>query len=294
MVGVAIGADSIAFVQLSSPEQPVPSIRRCDIIPHGDNTPVASLLQQHVHDTHTSGLACRLVLSPSDYQLLLVEAPKVPEEELVEALRWRVKDLLSYPVSDAALDAFLLPEDSVHGDKRMAYVVASRKSDVEKLINTVATAGLDLQSIDISELALRNLVLKVHDDDRAVALVKLTQGKGQLQITKQGNLYLSRHFNLAYNAGLFDELPADALILELQRSLDYFERQMHQPPPTVIYFCGDNISDDKLTPVIRESLPGDKRVIELEGLFDISDDAQMHLLPLCLDALGGALRETGA
>src|SRR5438874_9739904 len=47
---------------------------------------------------------CTTLLKPADYQILLVEAPAVKREELKPALRWRVKDMLDYPVDKASKD----------------------------------------------------------------------------------------------------------------------------------------------------------------------------------------------
>jgi MSHA biogenesis protein MshI len=140
-------------------------------------------------------------------------------------------------------------------------------------------------------MALRNLAETCCDTKRGVAIVKLGQGGGSLQIIRAGNVYLSRQFSLSYNAGLLDDLPAEALVLELQRSLDYFERQLRQPPPSHVFLCGENISADKLTPTIRNSLAVTVDVLDLDAGLQLSENVQPHTLPLCLLALGAALRQ---
>jgi MSHA biogenesis protein MshI len=112
-----------------------------------------------------------------------------------------------------------------------------------------------------------------------------------LQIIRDGNLYLSRQFSLAYNAGLLDDLPGDALVLELQRSLDYFERQLRQSPPSHVFLCGENVTPDKLTPAIRNGLAVTIDLLELGSGIQIADEIAEHNLSLCLLALGAALRE---
>src|SRR3954467_7694843 len=39
---------------------------------------------------HLGRYECAALLRPADYQLLLVEAPNVPNEELKSAIRWRI------------------------------------------------------------------------------------------------------------------------------------------------------------------------------------------------------------
>ena len=41
---------------------------------------------------------CATLLQPGDYQLLAVETPVVPRDELKSAIRWRIKDMLDYKI----------------------------------------------------------------------------------------------------------------------------------------------------------------------------------------------------
>jgi len=66
----------------------------------------------------------------------------VPAEELAEALRWRVKDLITFPVAEAIIDAFLLPEDSARGTSRMAYAVVAQRKNIEALVERSRAAHL--------------------------------------------------------------------------------------------------------------------------------------------------------
>ena len=122
-------------------------------------------------------------------------------------------------------------------------------------------------------------------------MVRLTQGAGSLLIIRNGELYLARQFSLPYNAGLLDDLPAEALILELQRSLDYFERQMRQVPPSHIYLCGENVTADKLTPEIRNAMAVSINLLDITQGMTIDASIVEINLSLCLPALGVALRQ---
>lgn len=246
----------------------------------------------------TAGLGkspCNLVLSSEYYQLLLVEAPDVPEAEVREAVRWRIKDLITIPVEKAAIDIFMLPADGSRGGKKMAYVVVAELAKIIELVAMVKESGLHLVSIDIAELALRNLAyLKELEqpEGRGVAIAHLVEGGGTVSLYRKGNMYLSRHFKIAYNAGLLDDIPIDSFILEVQRSLDYYERQMAQPPPSALYICGENVSEDKLTMDILRGLSVPVKYLNLTQTVAAGEDAEEALLHTCVAALGGALRQT--
>lgn len=290
-IGIEFNVEGVAFAHIQRSASQQPLLTHCEFLPCDSSVNPADVLRARLVKLGLQKCVCNMVITAGNYQLLLGEAPKVPQEELAEALRWRVKDLIQFPIADAILDAFLLPEDSARGTSRMAYAVVTQRNNVVQLVAQAKAAQLDLQAIDIPELSLRNLAQTSCDTKRGIAVVKLGQGGGSLQIIRDGNLYLSRQFSLPYNAGLLDDLPADALILELQRSLDYFERQMRQTPPSHVYLCGENVTDDKLTPAIRNGLAVTIELLDIGAGLQLSSDVQDHTLSLCLLAIGAALRE---
>src|SRR5687768_1191997 len=54
---------------------------------------------------------CTTLLDRNDYQLPQIDAPSVPAAELKAAVRWRVKDLIDYPLEAATIDVLDIPAD---------------------------------------------------------------------------------------------------------------------------------------------------------------------------------------
>ena len=259
------------------------------ILNENDQWPVPAL-QDKLKELNLENAACRLVLSLSQYELFLLEAPSVPEEEMAEALRWRVKDLISYSIDSAIVTLFPLPEDSNRSGRKMIYAVVAEKSEIERSIKLIEEIGLTLKSIDIQELAHRNLAERVSDDNRGVAVISLNDGKGNIQLFKGPDLYLTRKFDVRYSGGLFEELPSEQLVLEIQRSLDYYERQMGQVPPRDIFLTGENISPDKISEELSGGIAGQLGILSPESLLTVSDSVDETLLQTCVPAIGAALR----
>ena len=289
-VGLELNAQGIALSYRSSAEQN--KVQHCELILDIDDQSARDQLKQRINDLKLNDVAANVVLPVGNYNLLLVEAPKVPSEEMAEAMRWKIKDMLPYPLEEALIELFHLPAGSTKG-RTMVYVVAARLSDIQDVIDLIKQADLNLNSIDIQELALRNLVESQMDTAQGVGLVYLEQGRGVLILIQAGDVYLSRKFDVPYNAGLFDELPEDQLVLELQRSLDYYERQMGQRPPQKIVLCGENISSDKITASLNDAFAAQVSVLELSGLLETDGVYEESLLQMCTSAIGGALRESG-
>jgi len=291
VIGVEFTADGVAFAYIQRPATQEPRLVHCEFLSSENSDNTAELLRNRLAKLNLQDVPCNMVMSSGNYQLILGEAPKVPAEELAEALRWKIKDLIQFPVADAVINAFLLPEDSVSGGNRLAYAAVAQRNIVLDMIAQAKVAQLKLQAIDIPELVMRNLAQTCCDTQRGIALIQLSKGEGNLQIIRDNKVYLLRHFALPYEGGLRDEVPAEALVLELQRSLDYFERQMRQVPPSNVIIYGENVTAEKITSEIRESLSVSIDVLDVHTGLQVSHNVQEHTFSYCLLAVGAALRQ---
>ncbi|MGI1678371.1 MAG: pilus assembly protein PilM [Cellvibrionaceae bacterium] len=291
LVGIEASDDGIAIAHVISNQKSDLWLKQCEYIDGNESANKTEALTKKIEEMGLSDLPCNWVLTPSNYSLLLIEAPNVPDEEMKEAVRWKIKDLIPVAVEDVVVDVFSLPEDGTRSGKKMIYVVASEKNHVQEKAELVKDANLVLESIDIVEMAVRNISEIMSEDERGVAIVRLRPNAGNLVLMKKDKLYLSRQFDLKYNGGLFDELPEDSLILELQRSLDYYERQMGQAAPASIFFCGDNISEDKITSTMKNSLTGSVKFLELKNNLKMPEEYDEQKIQMCIGAIGGALRQ---
>lgn len=291
VVGIELQADGMAVVAQQWNDG-MRRIMHMAFLPYDEETSAQDLLRGWVADRQLAHASCYVVLAGDQYQILLVEPPEVPEDELRNAIRWRLKDLITIPVNQAAIDVFALPEDGTRSKKKMVYVVAAHEDKIKSVISLIEHGGLRLQAIDIGELAIRNLansIIGADTSERGVAIARIRRGAGSVYIYKQGNMYLARSFALDYKAGLFDDLPEENLALELQRSVDYYERQMGQAPPTVIYIGGENILEDKLGAVLKSSLGIQIQWLNPAAVIS-ADDVDNSVSQRCLGAIGAALR----
>jgi MSHA biogenesis protein MshI len=199
-------------------------------------------IKSWISENNLSGFDCHVVLSTSQYQTFPVEKPQVEDAELADAVRWKVKDLLDYPVDDAAMDVFEFPKDALRGRPEQVSAVSAKKSHIQSLVNLVDGAGLNLLTIDVVDLALRNIATRlIETEKQTAALLYLRAGNGMIVLIKNNVLYFSRHFDFSLEA-LNDVEQQDNVIqhlaLEVQRSFDYFDSQMAQVPPQQLYLIG--------------------------------------------------------
>lgn len=179
-----------------------------------------------------SDCQCTLVIPPERYMVLQIDKPAVPDEEISLALPWTIKDLVTLPDDDMVLDYLDLPlQNQLQGIK--VNVVVSSKSWLADIVALFAQHKLRLVGIQPEEWLARNL-LPVKN--QAVMLVSHQPGQDlAIQILQQGHLCFSRRlrgFNRLdqYNQDELQQGVFDNLLLELQRSIDYFEGQLKQAP----------------------------------------------------------------
>jgi MSHA biogenesis protein MshI len=195
---------------------------------------ITTQLQQWVQQYRLQGVACTAVVHPKQYQLILTERPPVDDEELAAALPWKIKDLLHHPVSEVAIDAFALPNDAFRGRQRMIYAVAMPKTQLTTFSELIEGVGLALDTVSIPDVLLWRMIEKKPANR---AILRLDRANGILSVANDNVVYLCRSFDIGLDK-IRSTLPVldensfsggqflDALALELQRSLDYYESQL--------------------------------------------------------------------
>lgn len=289
---VDVQADAVCLTSIrrQGAERARLTLCECRPLPAGEEgKALAQLASQHgLKRSH-----CTTVLHPDGYKLLLTEAPDVSADELKAALRWRVKDLIDFHINDATLDVFELP-GAVSGAKaREMYVVAARNDAIQRRADLMEAAGIGLEVIDIPELAQRNLAALLPEDAAGVAFLSLQATSGLITVTRQGMLYLSRSLNLgletlrtAVDAGAYLE----HIVLEVQRSLDYFESHFREAPIRNLVLA----PLEAPVPGLLENLAANLNVtvgqMDIRQLLDSDVELPPALQARCLAAIGAALR----
>lgn len=189
------------------------------------------LLERLAKETPARERRRSLCLQQGDYQVLAVDAMNVPSTELKGALQWRVKEMLDFPVSEATLDYLHVPGDvSAGGRNQSLLVIVAKNQLIQQQQDLFQNAKLPLSFIDIPEAAQRNISACVEVAGRGLAMLSFDQSGGLLTVTFGRELYLSRRLDLSLDQlNQQDEESQRAVFervsLELQRSLDHFDRQ---------------------------------------------------------------------
>jgi len=294
-VGLEVRADGIA-VALAQPNE---AGQLCIIESKFQTCKAAervAVLAELVTELNAKGLMCNLVLPAKQYQTFPIEKPNVEESELADASRWRIKDMLDFNLDDAVTDVYEYPSDALRGRPEQLNVVVGRSAIIKEALKLVSESGLELGSIDIVDLALRNVAMRISDDEhKAQAVLYLRNGAGVMVLVKNGDLYLSRHFDFSLQS-LNEPSQQDSVIqnlaLEIQRSFDYFESQMGQVPPRTISLIGPE-SNVPLANMLGGSIAADVNWLDLACCYGREQTVERNEIN-CFAAIAGAIREVSA
>jgi MSHA biogenesis protein MshI len=228
-LAISLFPDALCVAHTRRVEGGKPAVTLCGL--ESVDTANAGQMEKLARDIHFADYHCTTLLPDNDYQMMVLEAPNVPRDELKTAVRWRLKDMLDYHVDDATLDVLDIPGDK-NGPARghSMYVVAARNEFVQKLVNLFDQSRIPLEVIDIPEMAQRNVASLLEEPDRGLAMLSFGREGGLLTITYNGELYLARHIDIPVQQLENPDVERrqanlDRITLELQRSFDSFERQ---------------------------------------------------------------------
>ncbi len=296
--GIAADGGRIGVARIRRSAEGRPALAAC-ALPGGD-ADLRREVESRMPGLDLRASAIHLVLDDDRYQLLMVETPNVPEEEKAQAVRWRVKDLIDFPVEEAVVEVFDMPRHANAAAKSMSHAAVTRRSTIGEVSERMRRDGLALDVIDIPELCLRNVATRLPADEFGVAFLHFTEECGHLSITRQGTLYLTRRIEIGREA--FSGLPdADAMVeqgetiaLQVQRSLDYYESHFDARPIGELVF-GPGAGIEALAAAVRPNLELTVSVLDLDQVVMLEHELSAEEAGVCLVAIGAALRnEAGA
>lgn len=272
-----------------------PCLVHCEQVVLQRQKDAIQVLPKLVKELELEGTQCSYVLNPKDYNLHLLEAPNVEPDELRAAIRWKIKDLLDMKVESAAIDVFQVPEDAYRG-RSMVYVVASLNSRIQQIVELVNEAGLELAVIDIPELVMKNLSTHFIEDEQGVAFMDLRRTGSTMNITHGGDLYLTRRINTQLGPDVMQspewDTLKDRLILEIQRSLDYYESQMGKHQISRIIIAQRQRDTAAMAESLNNALAAQVTALDIAAHMSSEVELTPELQQICMVAIGATLRSS--
>lgn len=144
--------------------------------------------------------AAKVMLWAEQYQLLQIDAPVVPPEEMRAAARYQIYELLHTHADDITLDVMRVGDGQQKGIAQI-FVVAVANAVVREVMALGDAMQWNVSVIDIQETAQRNLQsalarLEGHADRANAALVLVSGHLAVLTISANDELFYSRRLEL--------------------------------------------------------------------------------------------------
>jgi len=292
-VGLAFGPAHVA-VAVVRRDRGTPVLERCELLPMAGDAggDAASAV---IRAAAVPRVPVSTVLRTDDYQLVLIEAPDVPPAELRAAMRWRLKESIDYRVEDAVIDVFDVPLQTRGGQGRMMYAIAARRTAVDRHLAALAAVPT-FDVVDVPELCLRNLAALTPAAAAGVALLHLGEKTATIVLVKGRTFYFARQMDLqatrlAAGSDADARLDVAGVVLELQRSLDYYERHFDQPPITRIVVSPGSARAAMLADDLAKETGFEVNTLNLQTLLHCEIPSETVVDATCLLAVGAALRE---
>jgi MSHA biogenesis protein MshI len=299
---LSVTAEEIGLIQIRRAAHERPVLVGTEFVPAPTGEARAAALK-HLARSHQLGRTpCTTVVQRGSYKLLLVEAPSVSSSELRAAIRWRIRDDIDFHIDDAVIDIFEAPARKGMAKSNMLYVVVARAPTVKTHVDGLLDAGIKLGIVDVPELAFRNVASLLPEDETGVVLVDLDQQGGLVTVTARGTLYLSRTINVtreeilmasSEDGQILTELAErilDTIVIEVQRSLDYYESYYGQAPVAGIRIGPLGKPIPGMEAYLSAQLGLNTRILDLNELLETSEPLPLSAQTHGLSLLGAALR----
>ncbi len=343
LIGVDVQADqlAIAHILFATKKEDKPTLKQC-VYKELSSTDVkesSETLLKMVQSFPATQFSCNSVIDKNHYELLLIPPPNVEPGELRQSVKWLIKDKLAYHVDDAIIDVFEIPGQQSSRAK-LIYVVAAQKREIELRAKQLKNSGLDIASVDIYELAQRNIAKLFEQDKDGIVMLRLHEQSSLLTITCNGVLYLTRTIDFGaqhikailplsftdsassdtesaaedsnkeielflddenddkekHPASILNDqakLILDDVILEIQRSLDYYVSHFNQRQVKKIVFSPMDQEIPGAIEYVNEMLGIEAEFLDFNHYLNVSKPLSREIQVHCFEAIGLALRQDG-
>lgn len=292
---VEFGLKRIAIADIERRRDQPPCVRACESFARDGSE--LDALKRLKGAKRLNGKRCTTLLWHGQYQFLQIDPPgnatDLPRPELRDAMRWRIKEMVDFPVDQAGVDVLQIPAQGSR--TAQVWVVAASHDVLRPRVQLFQDARLDLQAIDVPELAQRNLSALLEEPGRGLALAAFDEKGGRLTVTYQGELYMTRHLDVgaAELTGPNAEALQERVLLDIQRSLDNFDRSYSAIPLTRL-MVGPLPGGEAFITYLGENLSLPVTAVNLAEVMDFTATPRLAESMAQADAwlvLGAALRD---
>ncbi len=152
---------------------------------------LSEIIKNLVKNSKIEGDKCAVSIIEAQTVTRLIELPNLTDKELSSAINWEADQYIPLPLKDVNLQYKVISRPAAGASSKMqVLLVAAPKRVVEKYVEVVKMAGLDLYAIETESSSLAR-VLSLGQDPLSL-IVSMGAISTELVLVKGGNVYFSR------------------------------------------------------------------------------------------------------
>lgn len=292
-IGIVVGPQGLVGARVAFPDgnSGRPRLLGIATYPSGSESDWSDGMRKLARDLSAQHLVAAVVPHAQLVSLLQLSAPPTPPAERAGALKFRAREVSQIPVEDMLLDYLDVPGTRARGSEPPTYCAIASRARMTLLRDAVLGAGMQLDAIDVADMALCHLLGRVATGGEALAGLWLGNQGLRFVIVHQHSLSLFRSSTL--NAEHFRDSIADhvdQLLLELQRTIDFYESHYTTPPPKRLLLMPDWPFNQALVDALEPSLRVRPERFALSEVIVSAGMADGPAPDLVVLAIGAALR----
>jgi MSHA biogenesis protein MshI len=221
---------SLAYVQAKSNASGQFDILKIGVEQQGSDS--AQVFVERIRALNLHGARVHAVLKTDQYQILQIDTPAVPPEEMRAAARYQIREMVESHIDDITIDVMRVGDGKQKGNPHL-FVVVAANSLLREITDLAKSLQWPLAVVDIAENAQRNLqsAMAMRDgmgQSATAALVVVNERQAVLTISANDELYYSRRL----------ELPEGFLAMEWGTGVEIFSDE-----PDVYTPVGEYVPD---------------------------------------------------
>ena len=235
-VGVSVCASELHIVAIERSGDAV-SLNSVSSIPYDQHQPLKQQLSAALSPFAKSTCNVSIVLSQHMYHMVQVDKPEMAEEDITTALPWTLGELVPYDSGNMVLDYVDYPVKSRTGGQKINVFAAEKSSLAAVAASMAKKKDKQLTHIHTKEVLATEMV--PNDDYARLLIIQEPNSEPFLMIVRSQAIWLARRlrgFVSKVNEQTDLSQLSDTLGLEIQRSMDFYESQLKQPPLKEILF----------------------------------------------------------
>lgn len=245
-LGIDIGSKATKLVKLIHREGQNPRLDFCGAFEADSQAPdFTQTLNQFLTKNRLTGYATAASFDNASLKIRKIELPKMPEADLREAVKFKMRDVVEGPIEGYVVRSSLLDETSKDTKHVLLVGYAVKKEPVNTFIQLMNQAGLRPDLVEPTTVTLAASIEAIKDPkEEWIGGIDLGASKSLMVLMGKGKFYFSRPL-----AGIRPSTSPDEeatfnqrLAAEIQHTLDTFSVTFRVEQINHLYVSGGGAS----------------------------------------------------